>query len=162
MWQNNSSPLLVSIGLFFTRVHSSGVDLWVQQRKTPGPFYDLWEFPGGKIEKNESAEACLIREIEEETGVHLPINDESGRKLFKIIPYFLGERQILLHCFLVQATPQIVHDLEARGKWISFNKNQKSAFLQGEIPSINHAIIDEVIEFLTETFNQNCGEIVWS
>ena len=30
---------------------------------------DEWELPGGKLEPGESAEACVVREIEEELGV---------------------------------------------------------------------------------------------
>ena len=33
------------------------------------PFKGQWVTPGGRIEDNESAEECLVREMEEETGL---------------------------------------------------------------------------------------------
>lgn len=39
-------------------------------RRAPGQKNEgLWEFPGGKVEKGESDQACLAREMQEEFGV---------------------------------------------------------------------------------------------
>lgn len=32
-----------------------------------------WEFPGGKLSKNETAEDCIVREIQEELNISVTI-----------------------------------------------------------------------------------------
>ena len=53
-----------------------------------------WEFPGGKIEPNETSEACLIREIKEELNIEiqvlkaLPSNTHAYPNItIKLIPF---------------------------------------------------------------------------
>jgi 8-oxo-dGTP diphosphatase len=53
-----------------------------------------WEFPGGKIEKDESEEECLHREIMEELNIRININHKLDKIIYKydnllicLIPY---------------------------------------------------------------------------
>jgi len=46
----------------------------ITQRKTEGLLGGLWEFPGGKVRKGESAEAACIREIKEEVNLQISID----------------------------------------------------------------------------------------
>lgn len=41
--------------------------LLIKRSKDPGK--GLWAIPGGRIEQDETAEQCLIREMKEETGL---------------------------------------------------------------------------------------------
>ncbi len=45
------------------------------QRPVDKPMAGLWEFPGGKIEDKESPELALQRELKEELGITLDLND---------------------------------------------------------------------------------------
>lgn len=65
-----------------------------------------WEFPGGKIEENETAENCLTREIKEELNIEIEILERLESKYFayenfsiNLIPFvakYLGGEIILM------------------------------------------------------------------
>ena len=47
----------------------AGGRVLIAQRPAGRPMAGLWEFPGGKVELNETPEATLIRELQEELGI---------------------------------------------------------------------------------------------
>lgn len=49
------------------------------QRRAGGAEGLRWEFPGGKVEPDEGAEAALVREIQEELGVVIRVGEHLGR-----------------------------------------------------------------------------------
>lgn len=46
-----------------------------------------WEFPGGKIEDDETPEKCIIREIKEELNIEIEIIQKLEAKIFDYITF---------------------------------------------------------------------------
>jgi 8-oxo-dGTP diphosphatase len=57
-----------------------GDRLLVAQRSHPPALAGQWEFPGGKVERGETARAALVRECSEELGCRVMIEQEIGRQ----------------------------------------------------------------------------------
>lgn len=89
----------------------------LQQRPPGKPMAGLWEFPGGKIEANESPEAALARELHEELGITLGVEDLSPIA-FASEP--LAGRHLLLLLYTLdrwEGEPQAHHATELR--WVT-------------------------------------------
>ena len=56
-----------------------------------------WEFPGGKIEENESFEDALMREIQEELRLNIRIE-----KLFLTVEHTYQEFHLTMHSYLCE------------------------------------------------------------
>jgi len=57
-----------------------GDRLLIAQRSHPAALAGQWEFPGGKVERGETARAALVRECSEELGCRVVIEEEIGRQ----------------------------------------------------------------------------------
>lgn len=63
-----------------------------------------WEFPGGKVEFNESEEDCLIREIKEELDIDIEIKERLQENT-----HDYGSFKIQLIPFLATYSSGIIH-----------------------------------------------------
>ena len=71
--------------------------LLLQQRPEGKTMAGLWEFPGGKIEPDETPEDALVRELAEELGVEVALDDlQAGAFASEA----LGERHLLLLLYI--------------------------------------------------------------
>lgn len=117
--------------------------LWMQERKEEGPLNGKWEFPGGKIEINESALDAVIRETKEEIDVEV---DQKKIKPFKLYPYSYSEKRICLFAYILQDE---TFNCE-KGKWFELNLENPIKEISKVIPSANVPIINEIAKELRE------------
>src|SRR5687767_15950923 len=79
----------VAAGLVFR-----GGKLLITQRCKGSHLAGLWEFPGGKREPGETYEACLRRELQEELGIEVEVNN-----LIESIDHVYPEKSVRLKFF---------------------------------------------------------------
>ena len=74
-------------------IHHNGA--YFATQRGYGEFEGMWEFPGGKIEPGESREVALKREIQEELGVDIVIEN-----LLCTTDYDYPSFHLTMHCYL--------------------------------------------------------------
>jgi 8-oxo-dGTP diphosphatase len=67
-------PILVAAGILI-----QGERILVCQRRRDDPYGLQWEFPGGKVEPNETLKQSLRRELAEELSIEADIGDQVFR-----------------------------------------------------------------------------------
>ena len=91
---------------------------FIAKRPNKGELALKWEFPGGKVEVNESRENALIREIKEEFKSEIKI-----RRFIQTVEHEYQSFYIILHCYLCELVDGEMELLEHIDKrWVHSNE----------------------------------------
>lgn len=105
----------------------------IDRRPQQGLLGGLWEFPGGKIEPDETVEECIRRELQEELAIEVQVGD----RLITIEHTYTHFKVTLnvFHGLHVAGDPQTIECDEVR--WVEVNELEQFPF-----PKANIQIID--------------------
>ena len=87
-----------------------------------------WEFPGGKVEPNESFQEALLREIHEELNIDINIHEKLAEEKYKD-----SEINIVLHYFLCSIKDGTIKLNEHEAiSWVDKKDFGKYDFVEGD------------------------------
>ena len=110
-------------------------NILIDRRKQEGLLGGLWEFPGGKIEPDETVEDCVSREIREELDIEI----EVGSHLITIEHTYTHFKVTLnvFNCKHLSGDPKPLESDEV--KWVTLDEIDQYPF-----PKANSQIIDAI------------------
>lgn len=117
--------------------------VFIARRSQKDALPGKWEFPGGKLEPDETAEQGLHREIMEEFGVEIRIDNYFGSSLFE---YKESKMELLgfRGAMLQKEYSLNVHD---EAKWVDINELAEYDFASADIPFVEKLIAEVRQEF---------------
>ena len=91
-------------------------EVLISLRKNRADYNDYWEYPGGKVERNETTDQAVVREIKEELNLDVSINCVAPLT-FTVTHDESSQTILLLHvCRKWQGTPESL--LGQRIAWV--------------------------------------------
>ena len=106
-----------------------------------GEFKDGWEFPGGKIEENESPRDAIVREIKEELAADIIVGE-----LLTTVEYDYPKFHLSMDCFWAELAPGSDMKLleHEAAKWLDVNELVSVDWLPADVEVVRR--IREMVE----------------
>ena len=124
--------LQISVGI----IRNAEGEIYITQRAADAHMAHKWEFPGGKIEAEESPEQAVIRELQEEVGITV-----TSLHQFDKLEYQFPDRHITLWFWLVDGWEGEPWGKEGQpGRWVA-----QRELVAGEFPPANAPVIEKLI-----------------
>ena len=124
--------LQISVGI----IRNAAGEIYITQRAADAHMANKWEFPGGKIEADESAEQAVIRELQEEVGIAV-----RSLQQFDKLEYQFPDRHITLWFWLIDGWDGEPWGKEGQpGRWVA-----QQNLVVDEFPPANAPIIEKLI-----------------
>ncbi len=131
-----SKPIHVAVGVIISTNEQQQTQYFLTKRLEDAHQGGKWEFPGGKVETNETVAQALARELKEEVAIDiltcLPLIT---------IKHDYGDKKVCLDVFVVDnyIGEPMAQEGQEQG-WFSLNELQKLDF-----PAANQAIIAKLV-----------------
>jgi len=109
--------------------------LLLTQRPTGGHLGGLWEFPGGKREPDETFEECLHRELREELGIEVDVQE-----LVESMTHDYPERTVHLRFFRCR---WLRHEPQPLG-CPAFAWTDRDSLARYELPAADARLLDKL------------------
>ena len=98
-----------------------------------------WEFPGGKLEPNESAEKALKRELIEELGMYVIVKNHFTTVIHKYEKFTI--KLTAYKCEFIEASFKLLdHD---KYEWSTIDKIISKKLAPADIPIVEKLIIEK-------------------
>lgn len=124
--------LQVAVGI----IRNTERQIFLAQRAASSYMANKWEFPGGKIEQDESAEQALKRELMEETGIEVTSASAIG-----LADHIYEDLRVTLHFFLVEGWNGEPYGREGQPqRWV-----EQQDLIADEFPPANHELISRLV-----------------
>ena len=94
----------------------------------------IWEFPGGKVEENETFNSALMREIKEELSLNIKVGN-----MIATIDLNKTDKNIYVHYYYaIILSGQISLNVHSEFKWVRHTQLKNFTYIDGDRHILNY------------------------